>query len=509
MREAAFGRLFHIQKIDRIECNMTNSATSSLGTRFVFPGHGNAIFVILILALTVNFLFSTGHDSQRCFEVAALCMVAALMVGRICMGWVIKLPKISTPLLAIFFILGLLSALQAYSLRHAVYEWTCFLLLLALVFSFASELAQDMSRVDKLLHWVGIACGLYSLRILIMYAAALASGYQPDWTDLTVGFSNLRFLNHTQTSLLPLLVLLCIKASPSNGWRKVWFTLIAFWWALLFVTEARATILALSVGCTVALMVRRSQARHFVETMAFAAIAGLIIYALCFILLPLLFSLQPLGLPANVLERTVANPTSDRSYLWKLATHSIASHPWLGVGPQHFAHEGATLYKGAHPHNFYLQIAAEWGIPALLCLASVLVLSARVLARAGARLAAVDLANQQILTTLIVAGTAILIDALFSGSFVMPQSQLAIALVFSIGYAWVSHQEGTASQLASRQSALKRGLMAGLIIAAVYGLIWSVAPDFVRHAKKGALTPAELTANPETHWSRMWEAGYF
>jgi len=465
--------------------------------------------LILFVALTTNFLVAAGHDLQRCVEIAALCVMSMVVLARIGAGQLPTVPKVGMALLMTFFALGLVSSLAAYSLRHAIYEWTCLLLLLTMAFSLASELSQDASRLPKLLHWVGIACGLYSLRVLVMYGAALASGFQPDWSVVGVGFSNPRFLNHTQTSLLPLIVFLFLKAPQDSGWRKAWFALTAFWWALLFVTEARATVLALSMGCAIAVLLRRAQAREFIVAMAWTALAGLIVYALGFILLPLLCGLQPIGLPANVVERTVANPSSDRFYLWNLAIKLIASHPWLGVGPQHFAHEGATLYKGAHPHDWVLQIAAEWGIPALLCLAGAIYMGARTLVRCGARLATTDVINQQIFVTLMVSCTAVFVDTLLSGVLVMPQSQLAAVLVLGIACAWVRLQDGTTLQRQPNQSPLKRALLGGLVVTGLCGLIWSVAPNFVQHAQNGDLTPAELAANPEQHWPRMWEAGYF
>jgi O-antigen ligase len=470
---------------------------------------GCALFIFLLLALSMNFLFASGHDSQRCVEVVAICAMATVALVRIGVNELPSLPKAGGILLLIFFALGLVSSLSAYSLRHAVYEWTCFLLLLVLVFSIATELAQDASRLPKLIHWVGIACALYSLRILVMYTAALASGYQPDWTVLAPGFSNPRFLNHALTPLFPLIVLLYLRAPKASGWRKAWFALIAFWWALLFVTEARATILALSIGCACAVMLRRSHARQFFVAMVCTALTSVIVYVLGFILLPLLFGLQPLSLPSHLLERTVANPISDRSYLWNLAKQLIAMHPWLGVGPLHFAHEGGTLYKAAHPHNWILQVAVEWGGPALLCLAGAISLGARALLRSGKKLAEADVPGQQMLVTLVTACAAIFVDGTVSGVLVMPQSQLSITLVLGIACAWVRVHGNAVLQHKSRHTRLWR-LLAGVVVASgLCGFIWSVAPDFIRHAGDGALNPAERAANPQQHWPRMWEAGYF
>jgi putative inorganic carbon (HCO3(-)) transporter len=63
---------------------------------------------------------------------------------------------------------------------------------------------------------------------------------------------------------------------------------------------------------------------------------------------------------------TVAHYEEDRSAtdrldLWQIALKLIGEHPVLGVGPDNF-----TLYAPNSPHDAYLQIASEVGVPALL-----------------------------------------------------------------------------------------------------------------------------------------------
>jgi putative inorganic carbon (HCO3(-)) transporter len=273
------------------------------------------------------------------------------------------------------------------------------------------------------------------------------------------------------------------------------------------VDEARATILALGVACTATAVLRRSHAAGFLRMMAFSALAGAAIYLLAFILLPILLGMPSVGAPLNVLQRTAADPSSGRTLLWKLALELIRAHPWLGIGPQHFAHDGVKLYIGAHPHDWLLQVGVEWGVPALLCLLGVFALGARALVRSSAQIAAADVPGQQMLTVFLVACSAICVDGLFSGVLVMPQSQLAIALVAGCASGWVRSLDGGTA----RPSAPAPVRHAGMVLAAVAlcGLVWSLTPDIVRHARGEPLTPAEQAANAGTHWPRLWEAGYF
>lgn len=61
--------------------------------------------------------------------------------------------------------------------------------------------------------------------------------------------------------------------------------------------------------------------------------------------------------------------------VWQSALAMIRDHPWLGVGPNHFAtvHPAYALPQSAHlqdPHSIYLRIASEWGLPAAAVLFS-------------------------------------------------------------------------------------------------------------------------------------------
>lgn len=462
----------------------------------------------VICAVIANFLFASGHDIQRCVQITALCVTMVIYFNNLARGAIHGLQKPIAVLLLLFLTLGLASATIALSPRHAIYEWSSLSLLLLMVIAIASELSRDIERLTIFLDLIGVTCILYSLRVLLMYAAALASGFQPDWSALSVGFSNLRHLNHTQTALMPLIILLILKSPKGIMWRKTWFILASFWWALLFVTEARASILSLTVACAMAMVLRRSHSREFLMTAMLTALSGAVLYVVLFMWLPVWVGLMPIGTPMSVLERTAVNPSSNRNILWAFALELIAAHPWLGIGPQHFAHAAASLNTGAHPHNWILQIAAEWGIPALLCLVGAVFLGGRALLRSGKHVAHKDLLNQQILVTLQIACIAIFVDGLFSGVIVMPQSQLAIAVVLSIAYAWVRMQ-ATQGEAGTKPTVTQRAVMAAIGAIALGGLIWSVAPDFMGHARGDPLTPVEAAASPVMHWPRMWEAGYF
>lgn len=119
-----------------------------------------------------------------------------------------------------------------------------------------------------------------------------------------------------------------------------------------------------------------------------------------------------------MVQRSVESPASSRTVLWWRAWELVAAHPFLGVGPLHFAHDSAALNLPAHPHNWVMQIGAEWGLPALL------------------------------------------VDGLLSGLIVMPVSQLLIVL-YGAGYRrWLA-----AAVVLASMAALLYGAWPGLPVA--------------------------------------------
>jgi putative inorganic carbon (HCO3(-)) transporter len=488
---------------------MSSQAHPASSLPFLTNLQGVQAVLLVIAAIAANFLWASGHDDQRCIEIVLLALlVPAMLAGEGMAGQLAWMRPASRRCLGAFFVLGAVSALGALSLRHAVYEWSIMLLLAMTAALLAAGLARaGASGLQMVLRCVVAVGMLHVMRIGLMYAAALASGVQTDMHALAVGFSNARFFNHAQTVLLPLIVLLFLQAPKGSLWRPASFLLATCWWAFMFLSEARASVLALGAGSVFAFALRRHRAASFLKAMLLTALAGALVYGLVFVLLPVLLGLPSFSAAASLMQRTAADPSSGRTLLWKLALQLAAAHPWLGIGPHHFAHEGVKLGYGAHPHNWLLQIGVEWGIPALLCLLGAVLLGARTLVRSGKRIAESDMHNQQILVAFLAACAATCVDGLFSGVLVMPQSQLSVMLVVACAAGWVRSLDG--GELDAVPSPPLRFLAVGLVALALCGLAWSVASDFMRHANGAALLPAEQAMNYKGNWPRLWEAGYF
>lgn len=473
---------------------------------------GRRLFVTLLLCLVIglSYFAPQGHDDQRILQLALFAIFALTAL----LGWrsdtMVVLPEqraLRWSLLA-FFLLGAIASASSLSPRHAFLEESIFLMLLMLALCVAREIAHDSKRNTLLaLKACAVGCALYSLAVVVVYLTSIIFGKQPEVSDFTPGFNNIRFFNHAQTISLPLLVLLFALTKPSAKGRWAYFSLAAFWWTLLFVTAGRGTFFGLMAGCVGVAVLRRKHAGVYFRAMLLSALAGLAAYYFFFVAIPRMLGQANFGLMADVVQRSVADPASLRGTLWQRALDLIAAHPWFGVGPLHYAHYAIDVQNGAHPHDWILQIGAEWGLPALGCLFSAIALALWGLVRTSAFIAVEDSDNQTMLAAWITTGLAILVDGLVSGSIVMPVSQMFIALYIGLAAGWAMSFK--TAQRTQPYPASRRVLGAVLLLTAMGGMAICVAPD-IRSRGMHPTDPAKdaLWYRAELH-PRIWMAGYF
>jgi O-antigen ligase len=431
---------------------------------------------------------------------------AIVLAGRTTMAGLFA--GVSGKTLAAFFFLGILSAATAYSSRFASFEVANLFLLYLLASMIAAEIAQHgQQSVLSVIRWLAAACVPYVYLFIVAYFGGLSLGIPLALDDFTTNFSNIRFFNHTQTSTLPLLILLCCLTPRTSRLRWLWLAVTTYWWMALFATTGRGTLLGMAAGCAVVAVLARRRAVPYLRQVALTAALGLLAYFVFLIAVPVLLGSEGMRSFSYAIARTAADPASGRTYLWHLALTLMAQHPWLGVGPMHFAHHAGYLHIGAHPHDWLLQVAAEWGLPALLCLLVAIGSALRALLRTGACLRADDTDNQAIFCALLVGTVAILVDGLVSGIFVMPQSQLAIALFLGCAIGW-QRNLGPAAP-AQTTNAAARLIGTALVIAAMVGVIAGVWPDAPAKWRGEELTPAQQALNTGSQWPRLWKAGYF
>jgi O-antigen ligase len=346
--------------------------------------------------------------------------------------------------------------------------------------------------------WGSATYSVLVLTLLLSGMAAQATGLRE---DVFVGYANYRFFNHVQSIALPVVAIATTIAGSVAMRRCAWFSLVTGF-AFLFFLGGRATLCGLTIGWLLCAVCARRTAMPVMRNLLLSAFAGLALYVLLFILAPLV-----LGMPADRLDASRTGSVHARFELWRLAWEYIVSSPWLGIGPMHYAHH--VNPEAAHPHNAYLQIAAEWGVPvAVLVIAMALTGMHRFMSRLRR---ITDEHEALIGTGLLLALTSALVDAFFSGNLVMPVSQLWFAMAVGWAFAWYARNGRVSSgpaHPAVHSRRVNHWVLAVLLVSSQLWLWWSIWPEWVDLPAHLERVKLEL-ANNERLNPRFWSHGWF
>lgn len=359
--------------------------------------------------------------------------------------------------LAVVTTFALISVARSPAIAYAAQELALFVGLAAVSLAIAS--AGTSLNAQTIGRSIVTATLTQNLLILVVLGVGLISGAADPIEGLDLGYDNRRFFNHVQTIALPLTSLIFHQASSSRAWIIAgWVTLITGF-SLLWLSGGRGTFLGIAVATLLLPIFIGQLAWRSILPLTLSAVIGYVTYLLLFVQLP-----SAIGIDSGIgLTQRATEISTARIYLWKLAAIYIEESPWFGVGPMHFAHR--PNLKGAHPHNIFLQIAAEWGLPML----ALLVLGAlTALRRMMQVIRSTSSPNEKCIGgTLFIACIAALLDGLVSGNFVMPVSQVWIAICAGLAARWTQHAppidhkqlRGTATALTNRVYAAFLGAM--------------------------------------------------
>jgi O-antigen ligase len=396
--------------------------------------------VVVLPLLSLDLLLNEGyHDTQRWFELFWL-----LITGFWFIFWVVannnRFNFDFSQAIIVFFVFGFCSVLLSEHFARAAFEFSVFFLLCVLALIISCEVCADYRfRLERAVRFILIGSLLYAFKALAIYMVALFSGLGIESDYLLPGFDNYRFFNHGQTVTLPLLGLQVVFSMQNRDifWRWLSWAALISWWMLLYVSSGRGTFIGVIFAMLIVWLKFRSIAWPWLRVMFLGAFAGLLMYTLLYILIPYFAGMQAFGFLGVVVERSVKNLGSSRESLWLCATEMFFQKPWFGQGPLSFAKNCASLGIAAHPHNWFLQIAAEWGGLALICLVYALYRGVKALLATGCLLQSTDMRGHAILTCWLAIALAVLIDGLVSGLIVMPLSQLWIAIYVGFAVGWV------------------------------------------------------------------------
>lgn len=382
-------------------------------------------------------------NEKRALQIGVLVAAGVVLLvfsasRRRWMSMFTALPSLAKYGLGTVLELGVLSAALAPASLSAFFEVGHFVLLFAAAGVVASAVYHLPEQSTRLLLGVVIFSSfLYCVYFSVRYGGSLVLPALEVGRETVSGFVNTRFFNQYQTWTLPLLggavLVLPQKWRVSRGFV---FFLTAVWWMLVLATNVRGTVLAMVIATLGVGLLFREHSYRWVGVQVAALVGGSGLY----------FILFYLGgeVSLQVAERFGQVGQSRRLQHWAKCLDMAWMHPWLGVGPMHYAWPPYDYAVAAHPHNAFLQWLAEWGIPSTALMSGLAIWggwSWIQQERDNARTDSTSSNGVRVsLVAAVLAGTA---HAMVSGLLVMPVSQMFFVLVG--GWAWGRFQRSWAT----------------------------------------------------------------
>ena len=125
--------------------------------------------------------------------------------------------------------------------------------------------------------------------------------------------------------------------------------------------------------------------------------------------------------------------TSDRIFLWKEAFQIGLSHPLTGIGQWNYI--VVTKSPAGYPHNMLLEIWSQWGIPAFICVAVVIIACVKNLLKKSKEIC--ENPYYCIFIMMLVAG---MVDGMFSAMFKTSLGLFGSVFVFGLCLSMFKYQ---------------------------------------------------------------------
>ncbi|WP_290537674.1 O-antigen ligase family protein [Alcanivorax sp.] len=375
------------------------------------------LFVAPLFDLTPGL---TWHDQQRTLQVASILLSA---IGL----WINRhlLPVFSFKvhiLVGLFFLLGVLSASLS---KYPLWSFVEVFLFggVFIVGLFAYTLTSNCSRQLVLWVMVLLSCVAALLALRFVSSVLAAFYFKADlYPDAVInGFDNVRWFGQFQALSLPVFAgLIAYTGRPLMKWG-LFITLVSLWVSAIAIGNRGVWASMIAVGLLFVCLGK--DYRQWLKWQLAAVTVAMSLVWFCFIYLAGEFGILGDGMGTS---RDLAT-SSNRLDIWGYTLKGILSAPLFGAGPMGFASN--YVFRVAHPHNSVLQIAYEWGIPALLvCFWLFLLFVLSVYKRIRLDSGRLHL----VYVSLFAAILAVMADSLVSGVIVMPYSQLWLAVLVGV-----------------------------------------------------------------------------
>lgn len=439
----------------------------------------------------------TWYDQHRIEQIGLL----SAMVFGVLTTWhqdltrsVVSLPRWVRWAFVWAFGLGVLSTVIAAYPRFAALEWATLLLLLGLALLMREQARQSVFRFDVwAIRLVVSLAVVIALKLMTSYLAALIAVGHLDTIMLFEGtFSNRRFFGQVASMAVPLLAYPLLTNDLSRLQRWGLYALLSVWWMLIIVSGTRGTWVALGASAMILALLAWHACYRWLRIQLLTVMVGALLFVALFVWVPLWLE------QGTVVENRLSNlaTLSGRDELWHLAWMQIMAHPWLGIGPMHFA----AIHNdfGAHPHNALLQLAAEWGVPAALALVLPAVSGLIALL---ARLRQPVVSHNLLLVCLTASLLAASVQSLVDGVIVIPYTQVWLVLV--AGWALGAYSRDKV-QVSSASQLIRLGVPV-LSLLALAALLNGIYPEVFNRAE---VTQAFVDAGNQLVPPRYWAVGW-
>ncbi|WP_188983435.1 O-antigen ligase family protein [Pseudomonas matsuisoli] len=321
---------------------------------FYFAAIVVLFFIFSFSAVGIFFEDYGWHDQQRILQVL-------FIIGCVIGVFFIRAKKFSFfyfSTISIFFSCGLISIFLSDFIWWSVKEWAVFLGLVFVVYT-SSFVFESEEKVFYVFLLAGFIALCLALKFLIFYMSAIVSGIGDFSAEvLQPGFDNPRFLGQFQLVAIPASMYLVSYFWDSHQriLMLTFLVVLIVHWLLSIVLGGRGVWLALFLS-NVAFSFF-SSFRKYIFIQFFSLFVSAILFWFLFRFIPSLVGFN------SFIFSGARTGLSSRELLWDRALDMFLESPWFGIGPMQFS----AVYNSvaAHPHQIFLQIAAEWGGVALL-----------------------------------------------------------------------------------------------------------------------------------------------
>lgn len=319
-----------------------------------------SVVILLCMGLSLLstlpfFLPGTFHDSQRILSIFFnTFFVFLIFYNRP------TLLKIQLNFIAIMLIVGLISSLLSEIPIWSLIEVLIFLNIIILTFTFFKRIEfHDLYKISLIFL---IIQSIYIIRIFLNYTFTILDKTTLDNTIIIDGFSNIRFYSQFLSWTIPFITAyISLKSDKNSRYFNLIIILLSLSWSLAFFTGTRSFFLGILFSLMAVLFTTRKLWISYLKSTLFFLTTGFSIYICMTFLIPELAGIDNSLLVNSTSNRDFAT-SSGRIEIWASALSISLIHPYFGIGPMMTA-TGNNLPGVAHPHNFFIQLAAEWGWP--------------------------------------------------------------------------------------------------------------------------------------------------